>query len=270
MIAKDIFASWGTKYQKIDMTNTALVKCKVQEALDFQKMNNINKPIMVWIEIPSNPLTKVADLEAISTYCRTFDPKQVILVIDSTWCSPYLMSPLKQYSFDIVFHSLTKYIAGHSDVLGGVATVSKHFVTHHPENYQSLQTVQQICGGVCGPWEAWMAMRGLRTLPVRMKQHCHNAMQLATRLETHPCIDRVFYPGLKSHPQHDIASKQMRDGLYGGMMSILVKSQESHGDGQVEALQVCHFDLISSRFLGCKSCSIIQTCHKFRGNRKSD
>lgn len=245
MIAKDVFASWGTKYEKIDMTDISLVQSKVQEALLYQKSNNINKPIVVWIEIPSNPLTKVADLEAISAYCRTFDPKQIILVVDSTWCSPYLISPLKQYSFDIVFHSITKYIAGHSDVLGGIATVSRHYVTHHPENYKTLQTVQQICGGVCGPWESWMALRGLRTLPVRMRQHCQSAMDLATRLESHPCVDRVYYPGLQSHPQHDVATKQMKKGLYGGMMSILVKPKNTQSDGQEEALQVLVLQLFS-------------------------
>jgi cystathionine beta-lyase/cystathionine gamma-synthase len=240
MVAKEIFSQWGMVHEKIDMTNTALVQSKIQEAVAFQSKNNSTKPVIVWLEIPSNPLTKIADLEAISTFCRTsFAPHQTLLVVDATWCSPYLMSPLSQYRTDIVFHSITKYITGHSDTLGGVATVSSQFTKEHPSVYQSLRTVQQICGGVCGPWESWMAMRGLRTLPVRMKQHCQSAMELARRLEAHPCVERVFYPGLKSHPQHELASKQMRANLYGGMMSILVKAAPGKGgDGQQEALQV--------------------------------
>jgi cystathionine beta-lyase/cystathionine gamma-synthase len=238
MIAKDIFSQWGMVHEKIDMTDTALVQAKIQNAITFQSKNNSQKPVVVWIELPSNPLTKIADLEAITSFCRTFAPHQTLVVVDSTWCSPYLMSPLSQYRTDIVFHSITKYITGHSDVLGGVATVSSQFTAHHPSCYQSLRTIQQICGGVCGPWESWMAMRGLRTLPVRMKQHCQSAMDLARRLEAHPCVERVFYPGLKSHPQHELATKQMRANLYGGMMSILVRPQAKGGDGQQEALQV--------------------------------
>jgi cystathionine beta-lyase/cystathionine gamma-synthase len=237
MIAKDIFSLWGMEYEKIDMTETSLVISKIDQALAHQRAKKMNKPVVVWIEVPSNPLTKVADMEAISSYCRSFPPHEIILVADSTWCSPFLLSPLKQFPFDIVFHSITKYITGHSDVLGGIATVSNHFATHHAERFKTLQTVQQICGGVCGPWEAWMAMRGLRTLPVRMKQHCHSAMELARRLESHPCVERVYYPGLASHPQHEVATKLMKTGFYGGMMSILIKPKEL-GDGQEEALQV--------------------------------
>lgn len=237
MIAKDIFSQWGLRYEKIDMTNTSIVKAKIQSAIDSQPKDS-KKPVIVWMELPSNPLTKIADLEAISSFCRSYAPHQTLLVVDSTWCSPYLMSPLKQYDIDIVFHSITKYICGHSDVLGGIATVSNKFATHHPDCHQSLRISHQICGGVCGPWESWMAMRGLRTLPVRMRQHCQSALKLANRLEAHPCVERVYYPGLQSHPQHNVAIKQLKSNLFGGMMSILVKAQTPSGDGQQEALQV--------------------------------
>jgi cystathionine gamma-synthase len=165
-----------------------------------------------------------------------------VSVVDATWSTPYLLNPLA-HGADFVMHSITKYICGHSDVLGGAVTASKASATNSSLASAGvltrLRTVHQIGGGVLGPWECWMAMRGLRTLPVRMKQHSSSAMQLAERLERHERVTRVFYPGLASHPQYEIAAVQYDKNRFGGMMSILVKpANPKSGDGAKEALAV--------------------------------
>ena len=233
-IAESIFSMWGLTIERIDMTDNSIVESSLRAAC-----GQTDKPVVVWLESPSNPQTKLSDIRHISHMAKSLiGPERTIVVVDATWATPYLVNPLV-LGADFVLHSLTKYIAGHSDVLGGAVTASTtaHTDTYAGQVVSRLRTMQRIGGGVLGPWECYMAMRGIRTLPVRMKQHCANAIQLAERLERHGCIEKVYYPGLPSHEQHALAKEQMQGG-YGGMMSILVKQGTAHSSAEALAVSV--------------------------------
>ena len=167
---------------------------------------------MVWIESPTNPTLKLVDIAAVAAIARKHG---LIVVVDNTFCSPILQRPIEKGAH-IVMHSATKYINGHSDMVGGLAIVGDA-----PELAEKLTSLQNAIGGVQGPFDSFLALRGLKTLHLRMKAHCVNAMAIAEFLEKHPKIERIAYPGLKAHPQHALASSQM-DG-YGGMVSIWIK-----------------------------------------------
>ncbi len=167
---------------------------------------------LVWIETPSNPTLVVLDIAAIADLTHRHN---ALLVVDNTFASPYLQNPL-QLGADIVLHSTTKYIGGHSDLIGGAV------VTNEPELYEKLYRYQNDFGGVPSPFDCWLTLRGIRTLHVRMEAHCRNAMAVAQFLESHPKIEWVRYPGLPSHPQHELARKQMRHG-FSGMIAVGVK-----------------------------------------------
>jgi cystathionine gamma-lyase len=167
---------------------------------------------MVWIETPTNPLLKLVDIEQIATIARR---RGLIVVVDNTFSSPILQRPL-ELGAHIVMHSATKYINGHSDMVGGMAVVGAD-----TELAEQMAFLQNAVGGVQGPFDSFLALRGLKTLHLRMKAHCENAMALAEWLQSHPAIERVIYPGLPSHPQHELAKRQM-DG-FGGMATIFVK-----------------------------------------------
>lgn len=167
---------------------------------------------MVWIETPTNPLLKLVDIAAISQIARRHG---VIVVVDNTFCSPMLQRPL-ELGADIVMHSATKYLNGHSDMVGGMVVVGDN-----DGLAEQLAFLQNSIGGVQGPFDSFLALRGLKTLHLRMKAHCANAMALAQWLHSHSAVEKVVYPGLPSHPQHELASRQM-DG-YGGMVSIYIK-----------------------------------------------
>lgn len=221
------------------MTNPSVVEERLNVAASTLAPNKI---VVLWMETPSNPQCKLSDIQLLSDLARSIvGPERAISVVDATWSTPYLLSPLT-LGADFVLHSITKYICGHSDVLGGSVTASKASASNSALAAATvltrLRTVHQIGGGVLGPWESWMAMRGLRTLPVRVKHHCASAMQLAERLERHDRVTRVYYPGLASHPQYELAAVQYKD-RFGGMMSILVKpANPKNGDGSKEALAV--------------------------------
>ncbi|MCB1585555.1 MAG: PLP-dependent transferase, partial [Xanthomonadales bacterium] len=166
---------------------------------------------MIWIESPTNPMLKLVDLQKVADFAKKHD---LIAVADNTFASPYLQNPL-DFGFDIVMHSATKYINGHSDMVGGVAVVKT------PEMAESMAFLQNSVGAVQGPFDSYLALRGLKTLPLRMKATCENALKLAQWLENDPRIEKVIYPGLSSHPQHQLAKKQMRG--FGGIVTILVK-----------------------------------------------
>jgi cystathionine beta-lyase/cystathionine gamma-synthase len=172
---------------------------------------------LVWIETPTNPLLQVVDIAAIAELSHRAG---TLLAVDNTFASPYLQQPLK-LGADLVVHSTTKYLGGHSDVIGGAVVGSKALL-------EPIQFYQNAAGGVPGPFDAWLTLRGIKTLAVRMERHCANARHLASWLSRHPSIDRVYYPGLASHANHDLARRQMRD--FGGMISIRVK-------GEVDAAQ---------------------------------
>ena len=172
---------------------------------------------MVWIESPSNPLLNVVDIRAAADAAHEVG---AILVVDNTFATPYLQRPL-ELGADIVVHSTTKYLGGHSDVIGGFAA------TNDPTIAERLYFLQKSLGAVPGPFDSWLVLRGIKTLAVRMRKHCENAMTIALMLERHERVKKVFYPGLPTHPGHAIAARQMRD--FGGMVSFLVPSEaEAH------------------------------------------
>ena len=166
---------------------------------------------MLWLETPTNPLLKLADLSALAALARS---KKLISVVDNTFASPYFQRPLEK-GIDIAVHSTTKYLGGHSDVVGGA------IITANDEFHETLRFHQNAVGGVPGPFDCWLVLRGLKTLALRMREHEKNALAVARFLEKHPSIEKVIYPGLPSHPQHALAKQQM-DGC-GGMVSIVVK-----------------------------------------------
>ena len=169
------------------------------------------KTRMIWVETPSNPLLKLVDLEMIAAVAR---PRGILAVADNTFATPWAQRPL-EYGFDIVVHSATKYLNGHSDVIGGVA------VCRGRELAERLGYLQNAIGAVASPFDSFMVLRGLKTLALRMERHSANALHIAAWLERHPKIERVIYPGLPSHPQHELARRQMRD--FGGMIGAVVR-----------------------------------------------
>ena len=185
----------------IDQTDISAIK-------KFIKKNTV----LIWIETPSNPLLKITDVTAIAKIAKE---NNLILACDSTFASPCLQNPIS-LGADIVMHSSTKYIGGHSDVLGGaLITAAKN------EFWEKIRNVQQIGGAVPSPFDCYLLVRSIKTLPYRMRAHSANGLALALYLQKHDQVEAVFYPGLKDHPQHEIAKKQMSD--FGGMLSILVK-----------------------------------------------
>ena len=185
----------------IDLTHTEGIAAYIQP-----------NTVMIWIETPSNPLLKVTDISALSTIAKKHN---LILACDSTFASPCLQNPIK-LGADLVMHSTTKYIGGHSDVLGGALITAKA-----DDLWARIRNIQQIGGAVPSPFDCFLLVRSIKTLPYRMRGHCANANALANFLEKHPKVDAVYYPGLTSHPQHSIAKSQMSD--FGGMLSVLVK-----------------------------------------------
>ncbi|MCK7594453.1 cystathionine gamma-synthase [Pseudomarimonas salicorniae] len=167
---------------------------------------------MVWCETPTNPMLKLVDIAALAELCRK---RGIRLAVDNTFSSPILQRPL-ELGAHLVMHSATKYLNGHSDMVGGMVVVGDD-----TELAEQMTFLQNSVGGVQGPFDSFLALRGLKTLHLRMKAHCENAQQLAEWLETHPAIDKVIYPGLKSHPQHELAKRQMSG--FGGMISVYLK-----------------------------------------------
>jgi cystathionine gamma-synthase len=172
------------------------------------------KTRIVWLESPTNPLLNLIDIEAAAKAAHEVG---AIVVVDNTFASPYLQRPL-ELGADVVLHSTTKYIGGHSDLIGGFVA------TNDPTIAERLYFLQKSLGGVPGPFDSWLVLRGLKTLAVRMERHCENARRIAEYLESHQAVEQVLYPGLPRHPGHEIAKRQMRD--FGGMISFLAGSEE--------------------------------------------
>ena len=169
---------------------------------------------LVWIETPTNPTLNVVDIRAAADAAHAAG---ALVVVDNTFATPYLQQPL-DLGADVVVHSLTKYLGGHSDLIGGFAA------TNDPTVAERLLFLQKSLGAVPGPFDCWLVLRGLKTLAVRMRQHCDNARAVAGFLESHPRVEKVLYPGLPDHPGHDLAARQMRD--FGGMVSFLTETEE--------------------------------------------
>lgn len=193
--------SAGLKFSYADLTDPAAFEAAIRPDTK-----------MVWVETPTNPLLKIVDLAAISAIARKHG---LLMVVDNTFASPMLQRPL-EHGADIVMHSATKYLNGHSDMVGGMAVVGDN-----AELAEKMAFLQNSCGAVLGPFDSFLALRGLKTLHLRMKAHCDNAQAIAEMLEAHPAVEKVLYPGLASHPQHALAKRQM-DG-FGGIVSIYLK-----------------------------------------------
>jgi cystathionine beta-lyase/cystathionine gamma-synthase len=186
--------------------------------VDLTDAKNLERKIksntrMVWVETPSNPLLKLIDLEAIAKIARD---NNLISVSDNTFATPWIQRPLEM-GFDMVVHSATKYLNGHSDMVGGVIVVGEN-----KELGDNIAFFQNAVGAIAGAFDSFLALRGLKTLAVRMERHCANALEIARWLEEEPSVKSVSYPGLKSHPQHDLARQQMRG--FGGMITIVLKT----------------------------------------------
>ena len=188
--------------------NFSYADLSIKENLDKLITDNLK---MIWIETPTNPMLKIVDLEYIASRAKE---KNILTVADNTFCSPFIQRPI-EHGFDIVIHSATKFINGHSDIVGGVVVCS------NKEIAENIAYLQNSVGAVQGPFDSFLALRGLKTLPLRMERHCNNAMQIASYLDNNNLVEEVFYPGLESHPGHLIAKKQMHG--FGGIVTCVSK-----------------------------------------------
>lgn len=200
-IFERVYSQYGIKFHYIDLS-------KPENVLPF--INSNTK--LFWVETPTNPTMQIVDIEA----CATISKKHhLTFVVDNTFASPYLQNPL-DLGADIVMHSVTKYLGGHSDVVMGA------LITNNDDLQQQLAFIHNACGAVPGPMDSFLVLRGIKTLHLRMERHCSNGKQVAAFLNNHPRIEKLYYPGLENHPNHDIAKKQMRD--FGGMLSVTIKN----------------------------------------------
>jgi len=207
--------SAGLDFTFVDLNDTAALKAAVKP-----------NTRMIWVETPTNPMLKLVDLRAINAFAKKHG---LIVVVDNTFCSPMLQRPV-EWGADLVLHSATKYLNGHSDIVGGIV------VAANPELAEQMAFLQNSVGAIAGPFDAFLAMRGLKTLHLRMRQHCESALDLAKWLEAHAQVSRVIYPGLKSHAQHGLARRQM-DG-FGGIISVEVKGGLSKARRVLERCQL--------------------------------
>lgn len=202
---------------------------------DLSKPENLKKSLtaktrVIYFETPCNPTLKILDIQAIASAAHAYNP-EIRVIVDNTFCSPYLQRPL-DLGADIVVHSATKYINGHGDVIAGFVVGKKDFIADC-----RMSGLKDMTGAVLGPFEAFLIARGLKTLDLRMERHCANAHQVAEFLEGHPAVSRVYYPGLKSFPGHEIAARQMKD--FGGMMSVELKADKAAVATALNRLQLC-------------------------------
>lgn len=194
---KTIFEKYGIKFHFVPMHNVDEIKAKIN-----------SKTKLIWVETPTNPMMNIIDIAAISTLTKH---SNIILAVDNTFATPYLQNPL-DLGADIVMHSATKYLGGHSDVVMGALVCNDESIA------KEMYRIQNSSGAICGPQDAFLVLRGIKTLHLRMQRHCENGEKIATMLTQHPKVDKVYWPGLESHPNHKIAKQQMRD--FGGMISF--------------------------------------------------
>jgi cystathionine gamma-synthase len=206
-----VLKNWGVEYGTVQQTDLDAVGKAAAE----------RRPRLIWTESPTNPLLSIVDIPALAEIAHA---NGALLVVDNTFASPYLQRPL-DLGADIVLHSTTKYLGGHSDVVGGAIVVKD------PGQAKDLAFNQNATGAVAGPFDAWLTLRGVKTLGVRMDRHCANAARVAAMLGEHPAVAAVLYPGLPGHPGHEVAVKQMQD--FGGMVSFRLR------DGEDAAVAMC-------------------------------
>lgn len=220
--------SAGLDFSFVDLSNPATLASGVKP-----------RTRMIWIETPSNPLLKLIDLTAVAGFAK---PRGILTVADNTFASPYLQRPL-EHGFDLVLHSATKYLNGHSDMVGGVVVVGENRALA-----DRLGFLQNAVGAIGGPFDSFLALRGLKTLHLRMQCHCQNAGAIARWLEHHPGVSRVFYPGLASHPQHPLAASQMSG--FGGMVTAVLRG---HLDSTRRFLENCRLFALAESLGGVES-----------------
>ena len=199
-LLEKVYRPWGVEVDYADSTSPD----------SFAALYRPNTRL-IWVETPTNPLLKLVDLAAVAKVARRAG---ALLAVDNTFASPYFQRPL-ELGADLVVHSTTKYLGGHSDVVGGAV------VSRRDDLHDKIQFYQNAAGAIPGPWDSWLVLRGLKTLAVRMREHERNALHLARLLENHPAVERVHYPGLASHPQHELAKRQMSG--FGGMLAVELK-----------------------------------------------
>lgn len=205
-LAEEILGPWGLQVSQVDMTDLEAVKNAIQ-----------SNTKLIWIESPANPMLSISDIEGI---CQIASKLSIKVGVDNTLASPILQNPIT-LGADIVMHATTKYIGGHSDILGGAVVLKKDDDWAH-----RIQRVQILMGATPNPVDCYLLARGLKTLPLRMREHSKNAAILAEKLENHPAVEKVHYPGLPNHPQYDLAMKQMPNGQ-SGMIAIQLKASEN-------------------------------------------
>ncbi len=218
----------GLEVSYIDMTDAEAVRAAIRPNTK-----------MVWIETPTNPMLKLTDIAAVAKIARE---KGLISVVDNTFATPWNQRPIAM-GVDIVVHSATKYIGGHSDIIGGVAIVGDN-----TELADRMKFIQNATGGILGPFDSFLALRGVKTLDVRMERHSHSAMKIAEWLSHHPKVEKVWYPGLQSHPQHELAKRQMRG--FGGMVTAVLKGDL---DASRRMLSACKIFTLAESLGGVES-----------------
>jgi cystathionine gamma-lyase len=209
--------SSGLQVTYVDLSDLAAVEAAIRPETK-----------MIWVETPTNPLLKLVDLAGVAAIAKRH---RLLTVADNTFASPWIQRPL-EYGFDLVFHSATKYLNGHSDMVGGIAVAGEN-----QEVAEQIGFLQNAIGGIQGPFDSFLALRGVKTLALRMQRHSENGLELAGWLERHPKIELVRYPGLPSHAQHDLAKRQMAAG-YGGMISVVVKGGIGSAKAMLERTQL--------------------------------
>lgn len=214
-LLRQVFGPMGIETTFVDTTDSSAVLAAIRPATR-----------MIWVESPSNPLLAITDIAAVARIARAAG---VLLVVDNTFATPYLQRPL-ELGADVVVHSTTKYAGGHSDVVGGAIVVSS------AELRDRFAFHQNAAGGVPGPFDSWLVLRGLKTLALRMRAHSENALAVARVMESHPAVEAVYYPGLASHPQHELASKQM--AAFGGMVSVRLAGGREAAHAFLQALEL--------------------------------
>jgi len=218
----------GLQFTYVDLSNLDALKAAIKPNTK-----------MIWIETPTNPLLKLADLAQIAAIGYQHN---LLVVADNTFASPWIQKPL-ELGCDIVVHSATKYLNGHSDMVGGIAVVGDNAAL-----CEQMAFLQNAVGAIAGPFDSFLALRGLKTLALRMERHCSNAMQIAQWLEQHPKIEKVYYPGLPSHPQHALAKKQMHG--FGGIVTIILKGDINDAR---RFLERCHLFALAESLGGVES-----------------
>lgn len=223
-----IFAKYGIKFHFVSMENPE----------DIRKYINDNTRF-IWIETPTNPMMNIVDIEAV---CKIAKERNILVGVDNTFATPYLQNPL-DLGADLVMHSATKYLGGHSDVVMGAIVVNDDQLA------EDLAFIQNACGATPGPQDCFLVLRGIKTLHVRMERHCQNGKTVAFYLRNHPKVDKVFWPGFESHPNYDVASKQMKN--FGGMISFTLKGNKK--EDAIKVLENLKYFVLAESLGGVES-----------------